>query len=415
MTTRALKNEQIPARRATLVAALVLLTAPVVAGCSEKDPPSPPVVTEGDAFLVGTRVWDDTTTTSYFHVVSSLDKGTAVDPAQALEVPGSAKLYSVEGAGWFAVGGGEEPTITRYGLSKDGKLEQLQKISLQGYGVQDLWPSLYVVSPTKMYYPDRAGKQLIIINPKEMVVEGTVALPGTERDGYLSVYSYTPLLRDGKLLFSVGWFDWEKNDAVLGETGLVVLDTATDKLVRVDVDKRCGGITQPVIMSSGDTYFVSSALAGAAHRLGRLSTQPCALRVQSGADAFDASYAVHLDEITSSKVAGEPVPSDGKSLFLRVFDESMGTVKADDATWNLTSQPVWNWWRWDMATGKAAAVSGLAPSTSDVVWVQVGDRVFGTETTKDYAETTLIEVTAEGGPKRALTAPGFLHGVAKIR
>ena len=109
------------------------------------------------------------------------------------------------------------------------------------------------------------------------------------------------------------------------------------------------------------------------------------------------------------------MPADGKSLFLRVFDESMGTVKADDATWKLTSQPVWHWWRWDMATGKAAAVSGLSPSTSDVLWFQVGDRVFGTETTPDYAETTLIEITAEGGPKRALTAPGFLHGVAKIR
>ncbi|HTN88719.1 MAG TPA: hypothetical protein VL242_33805 [Sorangium sp.] len=369
----------------------------------------------GPAFVVGTRIWDDTSTTAYFHVLPSLDQGTEVDVSQALEIPGSAKLYGFEAQGWLAIGGGEAPTISRYTLDARGALEEGTSITLQPLGVQDLWPTLYFVSPTKAYYPDRHNEQLIVLNPTTMKVEGTIELPETAREGYLALYGYGSILRGDNLLFSVGWFDWEQNDTILEETGLVVIDTTTDTLVRVDVDERCGGITQPVETASGDAYFVSSALAGAAHLLERLPTAPCALRVQKDADAFDEDYLLPLAELTDGAIAGEPIPGGGDSIFLRVFDESAAKVEADSVTWDLTGQKVWQWWRWDTATGEAAPVDGLSPMTSDVLWFQVDGRVFGTETTDDYAESTLIELTAEGGPKRGLTVPGFLHGVSKVR
>jgi hypothetical protein len=367
------------------------------------------------AYLIGTRVWVDTTATSYFNVVSSLDKGTEVSREQALELPGPAKLYAIPDVGWFGLGGGEEPTITRYGLSADGKLQKEKTINMLSYGVQGLWDNLYVVSKTKIYYPDRDNRQLIIINPTEMAIEGAIKLPETAQDGFLSLYGYTPLLRGNKLLFTVGWFDWNVNDSVLGETGLVVLDTDTDTVDSFDIDKRCGGITTGVTTADGDTYFVSSALAGVAHRLGRQPTAPCALRVKAGAEAFEEDYLVELGELTNSEVAGEPVPAGGNGIFLRAFEESEATFTEESATYELTGQTAWYWWRWNVETGEASLVDELEPSTSDVLWFEVGGRVFGSQTTADYAETTLIELTAEGGPREALTAPGFLHGIARIR
>src|SRR5882762_6053274 len=68
------------------------------------------------AFLVATRVFDDASTTTYLHTVPSLEAGTPIDVTKALEVAGSAKLYSIPGAGWFAIGSGEKPTITKYTL-----------------------------------------------------------------------------------------------------------------------------------------------------------------------------------------------------------------------------------------------------------------------------------------------------------
>jgi hypothetical protein len=388
-----------------------------LSACAGDDTPSETGVEAGPAYVVATRVWSDdgAAVTSYFNVVSSLDAETTVDTDRGLEVAGAAKLYAVEGIGWFAVGGGEDPTITRYTLSEEGSLVEGDKLSLLDYGVQGLWDTLYVVSETKMYYPDRAGGRLIVLNPKEMTVDGVISLPETQREGFLSLYGYTPVIRDDKLLFTVGWFDWEENDEILGETGLVVLNTEDDSVERFDVDTRCGGISTGVITDSGDAYFVSSALAGAAHRLGRLTTAPCALRVEADADAFDADFGMNLADLTASDVSGEPIPAGGDSLFLRVFDESLATVTDENLTWELTGQSAWRWMRWDVESGETSLLEDLAPSTSDVVWFKVDDRVYGTETTEDYSHTTLIDLTAEDGPTQQLTAPGFMHGVARVR
>jgi hypothetical protein len=395
--------------------ARVLIATTTVTACGIEDGADSGGVGEGSAFLLGTRVWDDTSTTSYFHVVSSIEEETEIDENRALEVPGAAKLYAVPGLGWFAIGGGEAPTITRYTLDARGTLVKGDSISLQSYGVDSLWDTLYIVSPTKAYYPDRANTQLIVWNPTEMEITGSILLPETARDGYLALYGYAPILRGESLLFSVGWFDWEENDSVLGQTGLVRIDTVTDTVAGFEVDDRCGGITQPITMASDDTYLVSSALAGAAHKLGRLPTKPCALRIRAGATGFDAQYSEELALLTGADVAGEPIPAGGNAIFLRVFDESLATIAADSASYELTGQSAWRWIRWDVATNDVEVVASLDPSTSDVLWFQLDGHVYGTETTEDYSETTLIDLTADGGPKRELTLPGFLHGITKIR
>ncbi len=131
--------------------ALVLL----ISSCEpEKGSGGPVAPSEGPVYMAATRVWDDVSTTSYFHLVESVDAGTEVDLGQALEVPGAAKLYALDGIGWFAIGEGESPTITRYALDEDGRLTADASMSFLDYGVQSLWDELYVVSPTKAYYPD---------------------------------------------------------------------------------------------------------------------------------------------------------------------------------------------------------------------------------------------------------------------
>jgi hypothetical protein len=369
---------------------------------------------DSPAYLVGTRVFDDTTTTSYFHLLPGLDATVSVDPALALEVPGSATLYSAFDLGWFAIGSGEEPTITRYALDDTSTLAEGQPMSLLAQGVADLWDTLYFASATKAYYPDREGGQLIVWNPSTMEITGSVPLPETLRDGYLALYGYLPIWRGTELLISVGWFDWDVTDSVLPETGLLVLDTTTDQVVRFDSDARCGGVTHPITLPSGDTYLVSSALAGAAHRLGRLPTEPCVLKIPTGSSAIDPEYTQPLEALTGSTLVGEPIPA-GDVIFLRAFDDSLATVKGPMATWELTGQTAWRWLRWNPASNEVAALESTPPSTADVTWFRVDDRVYGSETTADYSETTLIELSPDGEPARGVTVPGFVHGVSRVR
>ncbi|MGK3969793.1 hypothetical protein WMF38_32575 [Sorangium sp. So ce118] len=411
----AIQRKQRPSNRTSATTfALVLLTG-ALGGCADDETSSPVGQSGGgDAFVVATRVWDDTSTNSYFHVLPSLEPGTAVDPSQALEVPGSARLFAFEGLGWFGLGEAESPTISRYTLD-GGALVKGDAIGLQPFGVQSLWPTNYLISPTKAYHPDRAGEQIVVWNPTTMEVQGTIPLPDTAREGYLALYGYGSVLRGKTLLFSVGWFDWKTTDTILPETGLVAIDTETDTVVRFDVDDRCGGITQSVETASGDAYFVSSGLAGAAYHLERLETEPCALRILKGADDFDPDFALHLSELTGGAIAGDPIPAGGDSLFLRVFDEGLATISEETKTSEITGQPAWHWWRWDTATNEAAAIPELAPSPANVSFFEVDGRVFTIDEKSGSTESTLIELTAEGGPKSGLTTPGYLHGLAKVR
>ena len=78
-------------------------------------------------------------------------------------------------------------------------------------------------------------------------------------------------------------------------------------------------------------------------------------------------------------------------------------------------QAAWRWWAWDVERGEAELVETLEPATADVLWFVVDGAVYGSQTKTDYSETTLVDLTAEGGPVDAMTIPGFLHGVARIR
>jgi hypothetical protein len=156
-------------------------------------------------------------------------------------------------------------------------------------------------------------------------------------------------------------------------------------------------------------------MAAAAYELERLASEPCALRIRAGEDTFDADYLQSLGELSGGALAGEPMPAGGNDVFLRVFDGALGEVAEGAMTWELTGQAAWRWLRWNTATGAVETLDTLEPSTADVLWFVVDGRVFGTETTPEYEETTLIDFSAEGGPERALTAPGFLHGLARIQ
>src|SRR5688572_28959560 len=146
--------------------------APVPQPEATPEPTTPEPSTPEPAYLLGTRIFDDTTTMSYFHVVPGLDADVSVDVQSGIEVSGSAKLFSAYDLGWFAIGSGESPTVTRYELGADGALVERESMSLLAQGVSDLWDTLYFVSPTKAYYPDRDGGQIIIWNPTTMQVTG---------------------------------------------------------------------------------------------------------------------------------------------------------------------------------------------------------------------------------------------------
>src|SRR5690606_34503129 len=107
-----------------------------------------PGPTDRPAFVLGTRVWDDVSITSYFHVVGSLEAGTEIDPSRAREQAGAAKLVALPEIDWFGLHSGEQPVVTRYTLDERDRLVAGKSMSFLNYGVEGLWDTHYVVSET---------------------------------------------------------------------------------------------------------------------------------------------------------------------------------------------------------------------------------------------------------------------------
>ena len=61
-----------------------------------------------------------------------------VTAGQAIELAGPAKLFSDGGKRWFAIGEGDEPTITRYTLDDRGHLEKGESMSLLQEAMEEL-------------------------------------------------------------------------------------------------------------------------------------------------------------------------------------------------------------------------------------------------------------------------------------
>lgn len=381
-----------------------------------REPSGPDGSTPEPVSLLGTRVWtpDGEQVTSYVHAVPGLSAETELDLDRALELPGAVSLYAMENVGWFAIGGGEDPTITRFERGDDGQMVERESMSFQPYGIISLWQTMIWLSPTKAYYPDRDGAQIIVWNPSAMEITGVIDLGVARRPDALAYMGLTPVVRGTRVLLSVGWFDWSEADRILPETGLLVIDSETDELVRFDVDARCGGISEAIQLDSGDAYLVSSALAGAAFELGRLDTPPCALRIPADADAIDPEELVSLEELTGWRIAGEPVPAGGSAIFLRALDPELANIEGDAFTYDVTAQLAWRWLRWDVEAGEVAEVDAMEPAAADGYWFAVDDRVVATRATADYAETTLVDLTADGGPAPLVTLPGFVFAITSI-
>jgi hypothetical protein len=366
-------------------------------------------------FLVNTTVFGaDGMSNTYFAPLESLAAGTKLDTKRALEAPGMAKLYAREGLGWFALGGGEEPTVTRYDVDSQGTFTKSDStISFQPRGTDFLGDTMVFVSDRKAYYFDAPNTQLIRWNPETMEIEGEIDLSMTFKDNLTTIYDVKPLLRgDGTLLFPVAWRNFE-TDATFPGTGLVVIDTAIDEVASYVEDERCQGITWSAVTPDGDLYAGTSPYYSVLQRVTGDGPEPCVLRVRAASKAFDPEYKVELATLVDGRIAGGLAPAGEGALFFRAIDPEV-KVDASSIVGDVWADDVWTWQRWDLATDEVTAVAGLAPSAAGGLTYEVDGRVYAVDAEADWSSSTLIDLTAEGGPRAALTATGYIYGAARI-
>lgn len=364
-------------------------------------------------YLVHSAIQNTEGRTNYFTVVDGLDQARKLEYSKSIEIPGRARLYAAPGIGFFAIGDGEDVSITRFELGADGALVAGAKLSLQAYGVTAMGAqAVHFVSATKAYYKDDGQAQVIVWNPTEMTIDKAIPLPADlVKTGYLSGVSQWAT-RDGEAYFAVSHYTKEY-DRVLPGTTLVRFDTTNDTMT-VTPDTRCRGLGKTARV--GDTlYFFSDVINGLGHAVypGDAGQQDCILRISKGKTGFDGDYVGSIAPALGDKIGTVVTVSPTGEAWAQVIDPAVMPTKPGTkySEWYAGG---WGWWHLKLDTlSDAKQAPGEAGAYSGFI-VGAGPGFFVSQTKADYSETTLVDLSGDA-PKSGLSFPGFALDIARVR
>ncbi|PTL85186.1 MxcI protein [Vitiosangium sp. GDMCC 1.1324] len=333
----------------------------------------------------------------------------------AVVIPGRALIAGLSKKGALFVGGSEGPTVTRYNLTADGKLEKGETVSFAPKAVKTIGEyqnAFQFVSDTKAYYFDGSTQQAIVWNPSDMSLTGSIPLNGLTVDGAGLSFSSFPIRRGNQLVMLPAWRT--STAQVVKQAGVVVIDTTTDTATVVK-DDRCGYARDGVIGPDGLLYMATEAY-GAAYRrtTGESAPESCMIRFDLQKLAFDSSFYVSLNTLAGGQTVGSLVPGPNGAAYLRVLDESTlaSPVTAGTSARALASAAAWRWSRFNFDARTATPVAGF-PATSGSAFVfEAGNQTLFTSF-KD-GNTTLHLMTGEDG-KLMATSTGMAFSFLQVR
>lgn len=351
-------------------------------------------------YIVKTTYWSETDEpTSYVYLTHSLDNTTVYDPSEAsLVLPGydyvavSETGDNTDNAFYAAID--NTPTIERYTVnSQTGEVELDGTMDFTELGVTDARNALRagkIYSEDSAVLVDFASMNVIFFDPSEMTVTATVDISAEIEDlDYTARWSVFPQIDGQRVIAAISAY----NDSGVPKLGthLVIADMDMNTVV-VDSNDTCvvHG-SQAAKDASGNIYFATSfyeTMDYITEEVG--STAPCALRVESGADGWDDSYLLQLEDLTSTDtVASRPafglVPADGELAYTLIYsaDENPLTASDSDNAWGS----VWAYSSFDLTDADAAATV--------VEGAPFGSRRsgFDTYTNSDDEQTTWISIS----------------------
>lgn len=274
----------------------------------------------GDRYAVG--VWTTDPSGAWVGnalVVADLTDSTTIDLAQAIPFQDD-MVYATPGDGKVYVGRGGEPVVERYALDQKDELVLEERMGLAQYGIASGMGTkdpIHFISKSKAYFIDQDSLQVVIFDPGTMSSEGVFSIEGFEHDDY-PWFGLNFVHRDGdRLLLSARY--WRADDTAAPLTRLAIIDTTQDTVRFVD-DTRCGNVAFQAHDSENNLYLATHTYQTGAIAVGAAgdpAAESCIIRILSGADDFDGSYYVNLDEL-AGRSAGGIMQGPGDEAFVLV-------------------------------------------------------------------------------------------------
>lgn len=395
----------------TLLASMLAL-----AGCGDNDKTTRDGGTSGPLYAIMYEVFDDTGSTSYLSLLSSLDLE-EVDLSLAREFGGGrAFIQAYDGA--LFVGDAETPTVTRYSVAENGELLAGRTISFANYGLDtgqfDAW-NVTFISPEKAYLLDFKEGTTIIWNPATMEIVGDIPAPDEFHREGLSFESTPGALRDGRLFRTVSWVNYD--DAEYSTDFLLAIyDVENDRIVDLVQETRCPVPGNLVHRDEAGNIYFSNWVWPVAGALMHDAPAPCVLRINAGEDRFDPEWVLDYGDVTGGRQGAMfSYLEDGQALISAFYDERTSFDETTDP-WSYVGSNNWRIWNMDLESKTGAPLEGVDFNGGAFTPVSFDGRLFllvpGGE--EDDWATQLYEV-AEGRASPRVKLPGWSYQFVELR
>lgn len=358
-------------------------------------------------FAVTSLVSSGDETSSYVSLLSSLD-GATIDYGQAREFAGQADFWAYDGS--LFVTELDALTITRFSVDS-GELVETGRVSFQSYGITDFgfWVSSFI-SSTKAYLLNGTS-EIIIWNPSDMSITGTLPMPELASRGALNpVAAYADratLLRGQYLYQPIYWAD-DTYFEFSPSSSIAVFDTQTDSLLEV-IEAPCPGLDFGTQDEEGNLYFSPWVFApsGAA-----LLEQPATCVVKVAAGESTATAMLDIASVTDGREGGELRYLGNGQALLAVFHPE-NSQEPDVQTVAFGAN--WRFWSYDLRSNQAALVEGIDWNAGAAYSAGSAERPLLLVPAGDYSATSLYDISEPAAPRHLLDTRGWSLRVFQLR
>lgn len=273
--------------------------------------------------------------------------------ADGIELPNTSTFQAI-GEMVFAAPN-DSPTITRYVLDENDRLQRDETLSFAGLGVTSA-REYALISETKAYLFDYAAYKVHVWNPTEMTLSGVeIDLSAARHDErgplWLAQWRFDQVRRGDQLLIPGGW--WHDDSGPAPQSLVLAFDTVNDSVTVLE-DDRCVTLGGSKLAANGDAFFFFLAYGIVVNE----SASPCALVIREGETQFDPSYAPDLPAMLDGRVPSSFYEGGGDAVYVQVpYEERFQPENLEELFFSAGNSH--RLWRFDVRTEQASEVASV--------------------------------------------------------
>lgn len=366
-------------------------------------------------YVLANEIYADEESTSYVTLLSSLDVD-QIDLDQAIEFPGGRATIATR-AGWVFVAPPTSPEIRRFRVTEAGRLEPDGVVSFLDYGLDGLaldgWGNTFI-SDTKAYVHNLVDGTSVIWDPSDMTIVGEVDVSDFElvRPDLGDLNGSAGLARDGRLFRTIFWSNWDEQQTST-EQYLAVYDTDADKLIALEPETRCPGLSNLVSQDEAGNAYFSNWIWNVGETILRDAPKSCVLKLPADSQHFDPEFRLDYASLTQGREGAVfSYLADGRGV-MSIFYEEESPVTGETTPNDLVSVPAWKVWNVDL-NGDATPLVGLDWMLGAVTPLQLDGRSLLMVPGEDWSIIHVHEIVdAEAVPR--FDIPGWSYQFLKVR